>query len=91
MKLYRGEVSSSHPQFSKGSNAEIQSSALPVETTAPDIVYTKEDDEAIDRFNREIGEGYTFFFLRYFVRAEFNTFFSFNSLAFGMLNVFFIL
>jgi len=54
MKFYRGEVLSSHPRFSKGSAAEIQSSALPVATTAPDIVYTKEDDEAIDRFNREI-------------------------------------
>ena len=56
MKFYRGEVLSSHPRFPKGSPAEARSSAMPVEITAPDIIYTKEDDEAIDLFNREIGE-----------------------------------
>ena len=56
MKYYRGEVLSSHPEFPKGSAAETRSSATPVEISAPDIVYTKEDDGVIDRFNREIGE-----------------------------------
>ena len=56
MKLYRGEILSSHPKFPKGSAAETRSTAMPVEITAPDIVYTKEDDEAIERFYREIGE-----------------------------------
>ena len=56
MKFYRGEVLPSHPRFPKGSAAEARSSAMPVGITAPDIIYTKEDDEAIDLFNREIGE-----------------------------------
>lgn len=56
MTFYRGEILSSHPEFAKGSAAETRSSAMPVEITAPNIVYTKEDDEAIDQFNREIGE-----------------------------------
>ena len=59
MTFYRGEVLSRHPKFPKGSAAETRSSAMPVEITAPDIVYTEEDDEAIDRFNREIGEDRT--------------------------------
>jgi len=56
MKLYRGEILSSHPEFPRGSAAETRRSAMPVEIAAPDIIYTKEDDEAIDRFYREIGE-----------------------------------
>ena len=65
MKYYRGEVVSSHPKFPKGSAAEIRGSATPVDISAPDIVYTKEDDEAIDRYNREIGGEWpaTFWFL----------------------------
>ena len=51
MKFYRGEILSSHPKFPKGSAAETRSSAMPVEITAPDIVYTKADDEAIDQYN----------------------------------------
>jgi len=56
MKFYRGEVLSSHPKFPNGGAAETRSSGMPVEITAPDIVYTKEDDEAIDLHNRKIGE-----------------------------------
>ena len=57
MKFYRGEIPSSHPAFPEGSAAAAMSTAAgPVAMTAPDIVYTKEDDEAIDRFNREGGE-----------------------------------
>jgi alcohol oxidase len=58
MKFYRGEIIASHPKFPKGSAAEPRTSAMPVEITAPDIVYTKEDDEAIERFHRETGELY---------------------------------
>jgi len=54
MRFYRGEVLSSHPKFAKGSAAETRSSGVPVEITAPDITYTKEDNDAIDKFNREI-------------------------------------
>jgi alcohol oxidase len=56
MKFYRGEVLSNHPVFPKGSAAETRSSGMPVDVTAPDIVYTTEDDEAIDKYNRENGE-----------------------------------
>jgi len=57
MKYYRGEVVSGHPNFPAGSlAATTTSSAEPVEIQAPDIVYTKEDDDAIDKFNREFSE-----------------------------------
>jgi len=36
--------------------AQVWLSLMPVEITALDIVYTKGGDEAIDRFNHEIGE-----------------------------------
>jgi hypothetical protein len=29
---------------------------MPVGISAPDLVYTKEDDEIIDRFHRDTGE-----------------------------------
>lgn len=76
MKLYRGEILSSHPTFPKGSAAETRSSAIPVEITAQDIIYTKEDDESIDRFYREIGEidfcvsGLNLFFALFFSYYE---------------------
>ena len=56
MKYYRGEVVSAHPNFPAGSLAATQSSASPVEISAPNITYTKDDDNAIDKFHREIGE-----------------------------------
>jgi len=84
MKFYRGEVLSSHPKFPKGSAAEAGSSAMPVEITGPDIVYTKEDDEAIDRYNREIGEPALLFFI-FCHSGPILTLFSYRRLAFGML------
>jgi len=56
MKYYRGEVVLAHPKFPAGSLAATQSSASPVEISAPNIIYSKEDDDAIDKFHREIGE-----------------------------------
>ncbi|KAH9481244.1 Alcohol oxidase [Psilocybe cubensis] len=53
MKHYRGELISEHPKFKAGSNAATKQSANPVALTEPDIVYTKEDDDAIDQFTRE--------------------------------------
>ncbi len=73
MKFYRGEVLSSHPKFPKGSAAEAGSSAMPVEITAPDIVYTKEDDKAIDQYNREIGEPALLFSIFLSIRAGLNS------------------
>ena len=53
MKSYRGEYSPVHPRFPSGSAAEAKYSEGPVEIGSPDIVYSKEDDEAIDQFHRE--------------------------------------
>ena len=52
MKLYRGEYSPSHPKFPEGSVAECKSAERPVNIDAPDIAYSKEDDEAIDEYHR---------------------------------------
>ncbi|KAF8627739.1 hypothetical protein AX15_004265 [Amanita polypyramis BW_CC] len=52
MKLYRGEYSPDHPRFPEGSAAQCGSTEGPVEIDAPDIAYSKEDDDAIDEFHR---------------------------------------
>ncbi|KAF8343468.1 GMC oxidoreductase-domain-containing protein, partial [Amanita rubescens] len=53
MKSYRGEYSPVHPKFPAGSAAETKCSEGPVEIDSPDIIYSTEDDEAIDQFHRE--------------------------------------
>ncbi|KIY51711.1 alcohol oxidase [Fistulina hepatica ATCC 64428] len=52
MPVYRGEYLSGHPKFKEGSAAACQSEAKSVPTGAPDIVYTEEDDRAIDEYSR---------------------------------------
>ncbi|KAG1894459.1 GMC oxidoreductase-domain-containing protein [Suillus fuscotomentosus] len=54
MASYRGEVAAGHPDFSEGSAAACREAFGPVDLNAPDIVDTTEDDEAIDRFHRDI-------------------------------------
>ncbi|KAG1870426.1 GMC oxidoreductase-domain-containing protein [Suillus tomentosus] len=54
MASYRGEVAAGHPDFPEGSAAACKETSGPVELDAPDIVYTAEDDEVIDRFLRDI-------------------------------------
>ncbi|KAG1825239.1 GMC oxidoreductase-domain-containing protein [Suillus variegatus] len=54
MASYRGEVAAGHPDFPEGSAAACREASGPVDLNAPDIVYTTEDDEAIDRFHRDI-------------------------------------
>ncbi|KAG1799809.1 uncharacterized protein HD556DRAFT_1439462 [Suillus plorans] len=54
MDSYRGEVAAGHPDFPEGSAAACREASGPVDLNAPDIVYTAEDDEAIDRFHRDI-------------------------------------
>jgi alcohol oxidase len=54
MASYRGEVPAGHPDFPEGSAAACREASGPVDLNAPDIVYTAEDDEAIDRFHREL-------------------------------------
>ncbi|KIK56895.1 hypothetical protein GYMLUDRAFT_173601 [Collybiopsis luxurians FD-317 M1] len=55
MKSYRGELASGHPKFIEGTPASVVPRAPgPVSTSASDIVYTAEDDKAIDDFLRTI-------------------------------------
>ncbi|KAJ7261758.1 alcohol oxidase-like protein [Mycena haematopus] len=49
---YRGEFAPEHPQFAAGSAAVCGPADGPVPISAPDIVYSAEDDEAIDQFHR---------------------------------------
>ena len=55
MASYRGEYEPGHPRFPKGSQAATNASASPVDISFPDIVYSAEDNEAIDTYCRETG------------------------------------
>ena len=55
MEFYRGELKAGHPNFAEGSQAAIQEAGTPVQISAPKIVYSKEDDDAIDEFHRRTG------------------------------------
>ncbi|KAG1802456.1 alcohol oxidase-like protein [Suillus subaureus] len=54
MASYRGEIAAGHPDFPEGSAAACREASGPVDLNAPDIVYTAEDDEAINQFHRDI-------------------------------------
>lgn len=58
MSQYRGELQLKHPVFPAGSAAECKERDGPVSIDAPNIVYTIEDDKAIDDFHRTQGEVY---------------------------------
>ncbi|KAF8896176.1 hypothetical protein BD779DRAFT_1608499 [Infundibulicybe gibba] len=53
MPVFRGEFDLGHPSFSSGSGAASKISEGPVEISAPDIAYSKEDDDAIDQYHRQ--------------------------------------
>jgi alcohol oxidase len=55
MEFYRGELQVGHPTFGEGSQAATQVAGTPVEISTPKIVYSKEDDDAIDKFHRRSG------------------------------------
>ena len=55
MEFYRGDLQVGHPIFAEGSQAVTQLAGTPVEISAPKIVYSKEDDDAIDEFHRLVG------------------------------------
>ena len=55
MEFYRGEVQVRHPTFAEGGQAVTQLAGTPTEISAPKIVYSKEDDDAIDEFHRRSG------------------------------------
>ncbi|KAJ6624001.1 GMC oxidoreductase-domain-containing protein [Mycena sp. CBHHK59/15] len=52
MDSYRGEYAAEHPLFPAGSAAACAEAEGPVPISAPDIVYSAKDDEAIDRYHR---------------------------------------
>ncbi|KAF8896175.1 hypothetical protein BD779DRAFT_1668010 [Infundibulicybe gibba] len=56
MAVYRGEFDLAHPLFPSGSAAASTISDGPVEISAPDIAYSKEDDDAIDQYHRQFVE-----------------------------------
>ncbi|KAF5327596.1 hypothetical protein D9619_004114 [Psilocybe cf. subviscida] len=56
MKFFRGEVIPGHPTFPSGSAATTAVASGPIDINAPDIVYTKEDDAAIDDYHRKYTE-----------------------------------
>ena len=61
MEYYRGEVQFEHPIFAEGSQAATHAtSSTPVDISAPKIVYSKDDDDAIDEFHRRTGSYTTF-------------------------------
>ena len=55
MDFYRGDLEAGHPPFAEGSEAAAQQSGTPVDISAPTIVYSKKDDDAIDEFHRRSG------------------------------------
>ena len=55
MEFYRGDFQAGHPTFAEGSQAVTQPAGAPAEISAPKIVYSKEDDDAIDEFHRRTG------------------------------------
>ena len=55
MEFYRGDVQVGHPAFADGSQAATQPAGTPAEISAWKIVYSKEDDDAIDEYHRRIG------------------------------------
>ncbi|KAJ6524290.1 GMC oxidoreductase-domain-containing protein [Mycena vulgaris] len=54
MDSYRGEFAPDHPHFAAGCPAACGETEGPVPISAPDIVYSAEDDEAIDRYHRAV-------------------------------------
>lgn len=57
MRSFRGEIPEGNPKFAPSGTASVAPSAHgPVDATAPDIVYTAEDDKAIDDYHRATGE-----------------------------------
>jgi alcohol oxidase len=55
MPSFRGEFKPAHPRFPEGSKAAITVSNGPVDVSSPDIVYSPEDNDAVDTFHRESG------------------------------------
>jgi hypothetical protein len=56
MDTFRGELAGGHPEFPAGSKAAAKTTTLgPDPIDSPKIVYTTEDDAAIDDYHRDKG------------------------------------
>jgi len=58
MNFFAGDLIVGHPNPKEGSNAATTSSCASASITEADIVYTKEDNVAIDIYHRENGSYY---------------------------------
>ncbi|KAH9481245.1 Alcohol oxidase [Psilocybe cubensis] len=56
MKYFRGELAVGHPLFPAGSAAAVGKETKPLPIDAPPIVYTTEDDLAIDEYHKSTVE-----------------------------------
>ena len=57
MSSYRGEYAPDHPKYPAGSAAAAsQNHTTPVPVNAPDVVYTEDDNKAIDDLLKASGE-----------------------------------
>ncbi|KAG1752767.1 hypothetical protein EDD22DRAFT_957619 [Suillus occidentalis] len=50
---FAGELADAHPKFPEGSAAACGEASGPVDLNAPDIIYTAEDDVAIEKYHRD--------------------------------------
>jgi len=66
LKYYAGDVVVGHPNFKPSSKAATSQSNTPTALTASEIVYSKEDDDAIDEYHRRT----SLFLSRLFSNAE---------------------
>jgi len=56
MDTFRGELAGGHPEFPAGSKAAAKTATLgPDPIESPKIIYTTEDDAAIDDYHRNKG------------------------------------
>jgi len=53
MASYRGEFEPGHPRYPEGSQAACKASTGPVDASSPDLIYSAEDNVAIDTYHRE--------------------------------------
>jgi hypothetical protein len=55
MRICRGELPSGNPSFPDGDAAISTDARFPIDISAPEIIYTPEDDKAIDKYHRDVG------------------------------------
>lgn len=79
LAFYRGDIEATHPRFPEGSKAAINASTAPVDISSPDIIYSAEDNEAIDTYHRETGA-----YIRILVTSQCSLPFSWDYMAFRM-------